>query len=478
MAANSGRIGRKTWQALSSVKTGVVLLIVTVVVAAAGTLILQRSVTDPEEMQRAYSPQVLRVLDAVGLTDVYHTWWFILLLALVSISIVAASVDRFPNAFRFFSRPYKSPTETFRKSLSTQKTFATEDEEEGVLAANLALRRAGLKPELVVTEERVSLFAERNRMSEMAVYVVHASLLLIFAGGIIDGLLGWSGSMNLLPAQQQSQIELRNGGVRTLPFAIRCESAGQENYKDGSPKKWWSNLVVVKDGRDVVRKQIVVNDPLVYQGVRFYQSSFGPTGQIDKLILNATSPAGGAAREIMLGINETAPLDADTSVRLAEFIPDYTVRDGHVYTRSNDLENPAAHLVVEANHKSVDVWLPPLEGFDQSANSPYKFEAKGLKMGYFTGLQVSHEPGQWAVWGGVVLMGVGLGFVFYLVHMRFWVVPVRDARGHLALWVGGTANKNREAFEERFQEVTEAIEKALQENRVASEPEHATQLAG
>jgi cytochrome c biogenesis protein len=477
MAEKSNRTGRKIWQAISSIKTGVVLLIITVIVSAAGTLILQRPNTDPEELQRAYSPLVLRFMDSIGLTDVYHAWWFILLLLLVSVSIVAASIDRFPNSWRFFSRPYKTPTDSFRKSLPMQRTFAIEDEEEAVLAASVAMRQAGLNPELVVTEEHVSLFAERNRISEMAVYVVHASLLLIFAGGIIDGLLGWSGSMTLLPAQQLNQVELRKGGMRTLPFAIRCESAGQENYKDGSPKKWWSNLTVVQDGKDVLSKQIVVNDPLVYKGVRFYQSTFGPTGKVEKLTLNATSPTG-AAQEISLGVEETAQLDATTSVRLAEFIPDYVVRDGRVYTRSTEMENPAAHLIVEAGGKPIDVWLPPLEGFDQSGSSPYKFEAKGLKMGYFTGLQVSHEPGQWAVWGGVLLMGVGLGFVFYLVHLRFWVVPVRDARGHLALWVGGSANRNREAFEERFKDVTEAIEKSLHLNRVAPEPQRATSLAG
>ena len=29
-------------------------------------------------------------------------------------------------------------------------------------------------------------------------------------------------------------------------------------------------------------------------------------------------------------------------------------------------------------------------------------------MAYFTGLEVSHEPGQWGVWAGVVVMGFGL----------------------------------------------------------------------
>ncbi len=80
-------------------------------------MILQRPATDADDMQRAYSPQMLRLLDSMGLTDVFHAWWFVLLLSLVSLSIIAASVQRFPNAWRFFSRPYKSPDESFRKAL-------------------------------------------------------------------------------------------------------------------------------------------------------------------------------------------------------------------------------------------------------------------------------------------------------------------------------------------------------------------------
>src|ERR1700733_10315406 len=107
MATSIHLATRKIWQTLAAIKTGVVLLILVVIVSAAGTVILQRPATDADEMQRAYSPQVLRLLDGVGLTDVFHAWWFVLLLSLVSLSIVAASVQRFPNALRFFSRPYK-----------------------------------------------------------------------------------------------------------------------------------------------------------------------------------------------------------------------------------------------------------------------------------------------------------------------------------------------------------------------------------
>lgn len=480
MSADANRLTRTIWQTLSSIKTGVVLLIVVVVLSAAGTIVLQRPVTDADEMQRAYSPQVLRILDAVGLTDVFHAWWFVTLMLLVSVSIIAASIDRFPNAWRYFARPYKYPDKSFRKALPIQKQIPIPDEETGLVAAERALHDLGFKAERVVQSDHFSLFAERNRMSEMAVYIVHASLLLIFFGGIVDALWGWRGFLMLTQGQQSGQIVMRDGRKRELPFAIRCDGAGQENYADGTPKKWWSQLAVVQDGQELQRKQIVVNDPLVYSGVRFYQSSYGPTGKIEKLMLSAkSSNGGGEKKEISIAVGESAELDSDTTVRLAEFIPDYVVQDGQVYTRSNSIENPAAHLVVtsRASGKQVNYWLPPLDGFAENDKSPYQFEALDLKQGYFTGLEVSHEPGQWAVWAGVVCMGIGLVFVFYVAHTRFWVVPVTDANGFHFLWIGGTANRNRDALEQRFQELTEKAEAQLKSLHEVPAPSQAISIA-
>jgi cytochrome c biogenesis protein len=481
-------VARKVWQTAAAIKTGVVLLILVVIFAAAGTVILQRPMTEPDDMQRAYSPQVLHFLDATGLTDVFHAWWFLGLMALVSFCIIAASIERFPNAWRYYSRPYKYPDASFRRALHPQKSVAIPDEETGLVAAERALHSLGLKPERVVREDHFAIFAERHRVSEMAVYIVHASLLLIFFGWIVDGLYGWKGTLNLNEGQTSNVVELREGGTRTMPFSLRCDAAGQENYKDGTPKKWWSKLAVVEGGQDVKAKEIVVNDPLIYKGVRFYQSSYGPNGKVDKLVVAAnpnpafksasSSPAvsTGAAqsKEIAFTVGDTADLDADTSVRFVEFIPDYAVRDGQVYRRSNEIGSPAAHLVVtqKASGKSFDVWFPPLEEVADNSKAPWLLEPKDLKMGHFTGLQVSHEPGQWGVWAGVVLLGVGLAFVFYVIHTRFWAVPVRDERtGLYTLWIGGSANRNRDAFEQRFNHLIEAVKKELKPVSSISESE-------
>jgi cytochrome c biogenesis protein len=472
MALSPKNVFRTIWQTLSSIKTGVVLIILCVILSAAGTVILQRPLTDTDDMQRAYSPAMLRFLDSTGLTDIFHARWFVALLVMVSISIIAASVERFPNAWRYFARPYKSPDDTFRRVLPTHTQIPVRDEEQGLSAAERALKHLGFGSERIVRTDSFSLFSERNRISEMAVYIVHASLLLIFLGGIVDALYGWKGFLMLTPGSTKSQIELRDGSTRALPFSIRCDGTGEETYTDGSPKRWWSKLAVIDHDREVSRKEIVVNDPLTYHGVRFYQASFGRTGKIDKLTVTATPANGksGTAQEISLAMNQPIALDADTTVELTEFIPDYVVQDGHIYARSNDVVNPAVHMIVTSKKAgtAVNVWLPEIEGIAENASSPYTFDPKDLKTGLYTGLQVSHEPGQWSVWGGVILMAIGLTFVFYVSHVRIWVVPIRDARGQTSLWVGGTVNRNRDAFEDRFKQLVGQIEKELKADTAAA----------
>jgi cytochrome c biogenesis protein len=468
MPSDARSLIHKIWQTIASIKTGVVLLILVVILSAVGTVILQRPATDSDEMQNAYSPHMLHFLDAIGLTDVFHAWWFLGLMALVSLSILAASIDRFPNSWRFFSRPYKYPDETFRSASRPQKSLPIADEETGLVAAERALHALDFKPERVVREDHFGIFAERHRVSELAVYIVHASLLLIFFGTLVDGLWGWNGSLTLNDGQTSNLVELRDGTTRTLPFAIRCDEAGQENYKDGTPKKWWSKLVVVRDGQDVQKKEIVVNDPLLYSGVRFYQASYGSNGKVQKFSLVASPSSGsGQPQEIGLALNDSVTLDADTTVRFVEFIPDFAVRDGQVYKKSNYLDNPAAHLVVTSKKagKDFDVWLPRMDEVVDNSLAPYQFQPTDLKMGHFSGLQVSHEPGQWGVWSGVVLMGIGLAFVFYVVHMRFWMVPVCDQKtGKYSLWIGGSANRNKDAFDQRFIDLVALVEENLNLN--------------
>jgi len=468
MAFGFSSVPKRIHKTFSSLRTGVILLILTGVAAALGTFILQRPATDSDKLARAYSPTTLYWLDRLGLTDVFHTWWFLTLLGLVSLSIVLVSIDRFPNAWRFYARPYRKTDSHFRSALPNKIELPITDSEDALNAAERALKNSGWPVERIADDHEPSLYSERHRFSVMAVYIVHASLLLIFAGGIIDGFFGYSGFMELQKGQTSNVIELRKGGTKQIPFAVKCDSAGQENYADGSPKRWWSNLAVVQGGQQVDAKQIVVNDPLVYKGLRFYQASFGSTGKLVGLKITLT-PAKGGASEMTLPMNEPVQLDPKTTVTLAEYIPDFFIRDNQIFKKSDDPVNPAFRLQVKnaATGEQTKLWMfPAYNSAAQGEYTNYKFDFREMQMGYFTGLEVSHEPGQWLVWAGCLLMGAGLFVAFYLVHMRIWVAATTNARGNLVLWVGGQSNKNRDRFEQKFNELVDEIRTELESAEV------------
>ncbi|MCI0626188.1 MAG: cytochrome c biogenesis protein ResB [Acidobacteria bacterium] len=453
---------------LFSVRTGIVLLISVGLASTAGTLVLQRPQTDPQKLASAYSPEVLAWLDWVGLTDVFHSWWFAAMLMLLSVNLVLASIERFPAAWSYFRRPYRRPEKHYRASLTLQKEILIPGVDAGLHAAQCALRQMGFRPRRIEGEESASLFAERNRFSRLAAYVVHASLLLIFGGALVDAIWGYRGFLALTENEQSNRIELRDRGYKALPFTIRCDGAGQQNYPDGTPRRWWSKLAVIEDGREVWRKEIAVNEPLVYRGLRFFQSGYGETGNLDVVELRAALKSDPTqVRDIFLHQNETLPLDGKSSVTLAAFYPDFVLIDGEARTRSQQPINPAIQLKVQSVNAgeqpvSSKVWLfPNYPAVAHPDGSPFSFEFRDLKMGYFTALQVSYEPGQWAVWAGIILMGIGLGAAFYFVHVRVWAVPVLDGRGRMVLWVGASASKDRNEFKGRFEKLVRGIEDNL-----------------
>lgn len=459
-------IWSKFYRTLASVQTGIILLILVVLLSALGTLILQRPTTEPDVLQRAYSPTTLVLLDRLGMLDIYHSWYFLALLGLVSLSIMFVSLDRWPNAWRFYARPYRRTEPHFRASLPVKAQIPVLDSETSLQAAERGFAKMGLPVERIEDNGEVSLYSEKHRFAVLAVYIVHASLLLIFLGGIVDGLFGYRGFMRLLNGQTSNSIELRAGsgstGLQKIPFEIRCDNVGQEAYSDGSPKKYWSDLAIIENGREIRKKTIVVNDPFVYRGVRIFQASLGQSGKLSKAILVARSSGSVPSRKIEIGLNETVPLDEKYSVRLVRFVPDYFVQDNEVFTKSEWPDNPAFQLaVIDKAGQQKNMWLIPGKANTTFEDTAYKFSLADLKMVNFTGLEVAFQPGQWFVWAGVVLMALGLGVVFYMMHQRFWAVVVRDPSKGLMLWLGGASNRNRDRFEAKFAELVKAVRAEL-----------------
>ncbi len=90
---------------LSLVKFGVILLCILVVLSMLGMLIIQQNVSGFDAYYAGLTPAEKTVFAALGLFDIYHSWYYNLLLLVLSLNIVLASIDRFPSAWSYVSKP-------------------------------------------------------------------------------------------------------------------------------------------------------------------------------------------------------------------------------------------------------------------------------------------------------------------------------------------------------------------------------------
>ena len=90
----------KVWNFFSSVKVGISLIIINLVAASIGTILPQEfyvSVASEAE-KAAYYTDVYGTFGTLyyelGLSDLYSSWWFQILVLMLGVSIIIASIDR------------------------------------------------------------------------------------------------------------------------------------------------------------------------------------------------------------------------------------------------------------------------------------------------------------------------------------------------------------------------------------------------
>jgi cytochrome c biogenesis protein len=461
----------KFLQLFSSLKFGLVLLGLLATAMILGTFILQRPMAQEGQIEQVYAPQVVSLLNALGLFDVFHAWWFILLLGLLGTNITLASIERFPQVWRLYARPHFLADSTFIRALPFQREvpLGPHTPEEAMNLATARLVKSGYppRPEILC---KGTIYVEKHRLVRLAPYIVHASLLTIFAGAIIDGTHGYKGFVSLRAGTSTNVVEplTMPGADRRLDFTIRCDATGMDAYADGSPRQYWSQLAVIENGRVVAQKRIHVNEPLTYKGVRFFQASYTPLGTPRRLVMEASWAENGVERRqsLTLAPGQPAPLgDQGAQVALIDFLPDFVLNGNEISNRSMEPRNPAIHLQVGRPGMGVsDAWMMPKAAeITPPNNSGINFQMVSVEMDATTGLQVAHEPGQWLIWAGCLFLTTGLMMALYLSHIRIWGIAAQDSKGKTVLIFGGQPSKYRENFEQKFNELTGEVAAALAE---------------
>ncbi len=435
------------WRFFASVRLALFSLLILATTSIIGTLIPQKN--PPEFYIEAFGQRTAQFFQMLDVPNMYNSWWFISLLLLFSINLIVCTIDRLPNVWQMVvMNNLDTDPERLEKMPQRQVFHASGDAVALAEIATTLLAKNGWKPQREDKPTGALLFSQKQAWSRLGVYAVHLSILVIFTGAIIGSLLGFKAGV-MIPEGSGTDTVYETGTEKpiSLGFTVQCDDFNVSFYADGTtPKEFRSKLKIIDSTAKVPppAKDIIVNDPLDYKGITFYQSSYEPMQGFNVVITNKATKA-----------SQSFQIPFGQKISWTEGGIDFGVINQEVRSRMGDINKLKVWFSDGQGDPNI-FWMD--NNATQTISSPtatYDFQASQV---YATGLQVAKDPGVWTVYAGCALMLIGLYVAFFLSHRRVWVYIVREEiPDRCRILVCGASSKNKIAFEKEFNALVECF---------------------
>ena len=456
----------KTWNFFSSVKVGVILIIIALIASGIGTIFPQKMYIPIEAENR--DPAVFyedwyglpgKIYYQLGFHELYSSWWYLILIALIGISLVICSIDRFVPLYRALKmqRPKRHAVFLSRQRFYSETEKVTEEEKALVLDR---LKKFRYK----IVEENGNILAEKNRFSRWGPYVNHIGLIIILLAALLritpffyldDYVWVREGEQKVIPSTnneyfiENKRFLLESYDESDEKFKAALERAGEvhKNYqtdvviyksKDGSAVGSQENLEKVTEG------SIQMNKPLKFAGYTLYQSGYQQNEFSDMTFkLYRTDDA----EEESLGeitIDLYAPehvyeLDNGFSVEVNQYYPEYELKDGEPRSISKFPRNPAFVMYVYPPDKTeAEISFVGIgKNIDPTEANEYKLGITGFNVKYASGLTVRRDYTLPLFGVGAAIFMIGVIQGMYWQHRRIWINPKDEG-----ILIAAHTNKN------------------------------------
>ncbi|MBI5641854.1 MAG: cytochrome c biogenesis protein ResB [Deltaproteobacteria bacterium] len=446
----------KIWYFFNSLKLTLFVLITLAVVSIFGTVIEQN--LPVEDYLKQYGEKWTSFILYLRLNDMYHSYWFVALLAMLALNIIVCTFERFPPKWKALLN-HKS--DKFDSKLidkfSNKETFTVNASPEAVKERVIsAFKRKKYDVISSGAGSEFHFYAWKGRIGRLGSDFTHISLLLILLGAIVGSFAGYKDFRAVFVGGDMS--------VPKADFRIKLDKFWIDYYDSGQIKQYNSMLTVVEDGKEVLKKQIWVNEPLYYKGIRFYQSSYGMAwNRVEEAqIAVKKKNQDNTGEPITLKWENPQELTGTKySVKLVGYTADfaYDEKTNTVYSKSAEAENPAVKVEITEDGKVISTpWLflkyPGI--FPAIPNSDEDLVFTGFRGVMYSGISINKDPGTNIVWAGSIVMGFGFILAFFVYHRRVWVV-VKDSGKSTEVKLGGIINKNNLVFEKELKDIVELV---------------------
>jgi cytochrome c biogenesis protein len=440
----------RLWKLFASVKLTIVLLLTLASTSIIGTLIPQNEA--PMAYFETFGAFLYRIFSLLGFFDLYHSWWFRALILLLVANILVCSIDRLQATWKIiFVRHPRFNLARYRQLKNRADSIQDGDAEQLKALYQPVIARRFRYHRTEETDAGFAIYGERGRWTRLGVYVVHFSVVLLLIGGLIGSIFGFEGYVNIPEGERVQSIQLSNSNQKLqLGFEIRCDDFNVDFYDTGAPKEFRSSLTIFKQGKAVLQKDIIVNDPLRYEGISFFQSSYGNMPP-NEAILNFTSKATGMVYSKRAVLNTPVVIGED----LGTFVLQKYTRQANF--RGHNIGEAFVGVLTPPNGNAVEVTLPlKFPSFDRMRKGNVFIAVADFVPRYYTGLQVSKDPGIWVVYAGFILIIVGIYITFFMSHQQVCIDVARQGKKS-RIMVAGTSNKNKLGMQKRVTKLSERL---------------------
>lgn len=307
--------GKAMYELFSSMRFAITLLTLLAIASIVGTVLKQAEPYNNYIIQ--FGPYWFEAFKALGLYDVYHAAWFLVILTFLVASTGLCIYRNAPGMVKEMKNFREHVTDQSLAAFSHKHTVEHRQDAQ-TLAAKVAayLQGQGYRSKTLTRENGVLVAAKRGAASRLGYLFAHSAIVLICIGGLLDGNLVFKAQQIMgtkkietrdIPQSQvpaisrltpdnpsfRGSVQIPEGStadvvflnvadgylVQDLPFIVQLKDFRIEHYSTGQPKLFESDLVLLdRQGKKIREATISVNKPLIHDGVAIYQASFGDGG--------------------------------------------------------------------------------------------------------------------------------------------------------------------------------------------------------
>lgn len=457
----------KIWNFFSSVRNGVILIVIALIASGIGTIFPQAMYIPPEAENR--DPAVFyeewyglagKIYYQLGFHELYSSWWYMILIALIGISLVICSLDRFIPLRRALKiqRPKRHETFLSRQRLYSESLHVPEAERKQFIEKLKAMRYR-------IFEEDGQVLAEKNRFSRWGPYVNHIGLIII----LLAALLRMTPILFL-----DDYVWVREGETKVIPstdgqyfienekFHMEFYDENDERFKEalersGSSvvKNYQTDAVIYKVKGETIPGQepelekikkasIRMNQPLKFEGYTLYQSGYQDdefsTMTFDLVDSTGDNPESyGKVKIDLLSPKKSYELESGFRVVINQYFPDYVLEDGEPHSVTKFPKNPAFvfHVFPPGEEEGEVSFVGIGKNIDPTEQNKYKLVINDFELHYVSGLTVRKDYTLPIFILGAAIFMIGVIQGMYWQHRRIWINTFEEK-----LLVAAHTNKN------------------------------------